>query len=57
MMGEDIGKYGGPYGVTKGFIDEFGEDRIRDAPLSESGFTGAGTSRCTERHAAYRRDS
>ena len=42
MMGEDIGKYGGPYGVTKGFIDEFGEDRIRDAPLSESGFTGAG---------------
>lgn len=42
MMGEDIGKYGGPYGVTKGFIDEFGEDRIRDAPLAESGFTGAG---------------
>ena len=42
MMGEDIGMYGGPYGVTKGFIEEFGEDRIRDAPLSESGFTGAG---------------
>ncbi len=42
MMGEDIGKYGGPYGHTKGFFEEFGEDRIRDAPLSESGFTGAG---------------
>jgi pyruvate dehydrogenase E1 component beta subunit len=42
LMGEDIGKYGGPYAVTKGFIDEFGAERIRDTPLSELGFVGAG---------------
>ncbi|MBK4737591.1 alpha-ketoacid dehydrogenase subunit beta [Noviherbaspirillum pedocola] len=42
MMGEDIGKYGGTYAVTKGFFDEFGPERIRDTPLSELGFVGAG---------------
>ncbi len=42
LMGEDVGAYGGCYAVTKGLMDEFGEDRIRDTPLSESGFTGAG---------------
>jgi pyruvate dehydrogenase E1 component beta subunit len=42
LMGEDIGRYGGCYAVTKGLIDEFGEDRIRDTPLSESAFVGAG---------------
>ncbi len=42
MMGEDIGMYGGTYAVSKGLIDEFGPERIRDAPLSELGFTGAG---------------
>ena len=42
LMGEDVGKYGGPYAVTKGFIDEFGPERIRDTPLSELGFVGAG---------------
>ncbi|PRY26892.1 pyruvate dehydrogenase E1 component beta subunit [Aliiruegeria haliotis] len=42
LMGEDVGAYGGCYAVSKGLIDEFGEDRIRDTPLSESGFTGAG---------------
>ena len=42
LMGEDVGKYGGPYAVTKGLIDEFGPERIRDAPLSELGFVGAG---------------
>jgi pyruvate dehydrogenase E1 component beta subunit/2-oxoisovalerate dehydrogenase E1 component len=41
-MGEDVGAYGGCYAVTKGLMAEFGEDRIRDTPLSESGFTGAG---------------
>ena len=41
-MGEDIGRYGGCYAVTKGLVDEFGEDRIRDTPLSESGYVGAG---------------
>ncbi len=42
LIGEDIGKYGGCYAVTKGLFDRFGPDRIRDAPLSESGFVGAG---------------
>ena len=42
LMGEDVGHYGGCYAVSKGLLDEFGPDRIRDTPLSESGFTGAG---------------
>jgi len=42
LMGEDVGAYGGSYAVSKGLLAEFGEDRIRDTPLSESGFTGAG---------------
>jgi 2-oxoisovalerate dehydrogenase E1 component len=42
LMGEDVGRYGGCYGVSKGLLDEFGPDRICDTPLSESGFTGAG---------------
>ncbi len=42
LMGEDVGHYGGCYAVTKGLLDEFGPERIRDTPLSESGFTGMG---------------
>jgi pyruvate/2-oxoglutarate/acetoin dehydrogenase E1 component len=42
LMGEDIGRYGGCYAVTKGLLDEFGDERIRDTPLSESAFVGAG---------------
>lgn len=42
MMGEDIGAYGGCFAVSKGLLDEFGPDRIRDTPLSESAFVGAG---------------
>lgn len=42
LMGEDVGAYGGCYAVTKGLLAKFGEDRIRDTPLSESGFVGAG---------------
>ena len=42
MMGEDVGAYGGCYAVSKGLMAEFGEARIRDTPLAESGFTGAG---------------
>jgi pyruvate/2-oxoglutarate/acetoin dehydrogenase E1 component len=42
LMGEDVGRYGGCYAVTKGLQAEFGPERIRDTPLSESGFTGAG---------------
>lgn len=42
LMGEDVGRYGGAFAVSKGLLTEFGEDRIMDAPLSESGFVGAG---------------
>lgn len=42
LMGEDVGRYGGCYAVTKGLFDRFGPARIRDAPLSELGFVGAG---------------
>ncbi|MBC7162381.1 MAG: alpha-ketoacid dehydrogenase subunit beta [Immundisolibacter sp.] len=42
LMGEDVGRYGGCYAVSKGLLEEFGEERIRDTPLSESAFTGAG---------------
>ena len=42
LMGEDVGRYGGCFGVSKGLLDEFGPDRIRDTPLSESAFVGAG---------------
>lgn len=42
MMGEDIGAYGGCYAVSMGLLQEFGPERIRDTPLSEAGFTGAG---------------
>ncbi len=42
LMGEDVGKYGGCFAVSKGLLEEFGEQRIRDTPLSESAFVGAG---------------
>ena len=42
LMGEDVGRYGGTYAVSKGLLEEFGEERIRDTPLSESAFVGAG---------------
>ena len=42
LMGEDVGRYGGCYAVSKGLLDEFGGERVRDTPLSESAFVGAG---------------
>ena len=42
LMGEDVGPYGGSFGVSRGLLEEFGPERIRDTPLSESGFVGAG---------------
>ncbi len=42
LMGEDVARYGGCYAVTKGLAEELGEDRIRDTPLSEDGYVGAG---------------
>ncbi|MDZ4251082.1 MAG: pyruvate dehydrogenase complex E1 component subunit beta [Sulfuritalea sp.] len=41
LIGEDVGRYGGTYAFSKGFLDEFGPERIRDTPLSELGFVGA----------------
>ncbi len=42
LMGEDVGRYGGCFAVSLGLLEEFGPERIRDTPLSESGFVGAG---------------
>jgi 2-oxoisovalerate dehydrogenase E1 component beta subunit len=41
LIGEDVGRYGGAFKVTAGFLDEFGPRRVIDAPIAESGFTGA----------------
>ncbi len=42
LMGEDVGHYGGCFAVSRGMLAEFGPERIRDTPLSESAFVGAG---------------
>ncbi len=42
LMGEDVGRYGGCFAVSMGLLQEFGPERIRDTPLSESAFVGAG---------------
>ena len=42
LMGEDVGRYGGCFAVSMGLLEEFGPERIRDTPLSESAFVGAG---------------
>ena len=43
LMGEDIGAYQGSYAVTKGFLEQYGDERIRDCPIAESGIIGAAT--------------
>jgi pyruvate dehydrogenase E1 component beta subunit len=42
LMGEDVGRYGGAYACSKGLLEEFGPERVRDTPLSEAAFVGAG---------------
>ena len=42
LMGEEVGVFDGSYKVTAGLLDEFGPDRVRDTPISEEGFVGAG---------------
>ena len=42
IMGEEVGRYGGAYGVTKGMLEMFGENRVIDTPISEPGIVGAG---------------
>jgi 2-oxoisovalerate dehydrogenase E1 component beta subunit len=41
LLGEDIGEFGGAFKITRGFLQEFGADRVIDTPISESGFVGA----------------
>jgi pyruvate dehydrogenase E1 component beta subunit len=43
ILGEDVGVYGGAFGVTRGLVEEFGEDRVRDTPISEGAIAGAAT--------------
>ena len=40
LMGEDIARYGGAFGVTKGLLDEFGPERVRNTPISEQAMVG-----------------
>ncbi|MBH59638.1 MAG: alpha-ketoacid dehydrogenase subunit beta [Dehalococcoidia bacterium] len=42
IMGEDIGAYGGAYAITSGFLEKYGPERIKDTPISEAAFIGAG---------------
>jgi pyruvate dehydrogenase E1 component beta subunit len=41
ILGEDVGKFGGCFAVTKGFLEEFGEERVRDTPIAEAAIVGA----------------
>jgi len=41
LLGEDVGPYGGAFGVTRGMVEEFGPERVRDTPISEAAITGA----------------
>jgi acetoin:2,6-dichlorophenolindophenol oxidoreductase subunit beta len=47
-MGEDVGSYGGIFGSTTGLLQKYGEDRVRDTPISETGFIGAATGAAAE---------
>jgi pyruvate/2-oxoglutarate/acetoin dehydrogenase E1 component len=40
VLGEDVGRYGGPFQVTRGLFEKYGEKRVRDTPISEEGFSG-----------------
>ncbi len=42
LMGEEVGYYQGAYKVTRGLLEEFGTDRVVDAPIAEAGFAGVG---------------
>src|SRR5512140_2485277 len=41
LLGEDVGTYGGAFGVSKGMLEEFGPERVRETPISEEGIAGA----------------
>src|SRR5665811_694654 len=42
LMGEEVGEYNGAYKVSKGLLEEFGENRVVDSPIAELGFSGVG---------------
>ena len=48
VMGEDVAKYGGIFGATQGLLDQFGAERVRDTPISETAFIGAATGAASE---------
>ena len=52
FMGEDIGVYGGGFGVSVGMIDEFGEERVMDTPISESVIVGAAAGAAVPLHSS-----
>ena len=52
LFGEDIGLYGGAYGVTRGLIEQFGDQRVIDTPISEATIAGAAVGRGHDRHCA-----
>ena len=51
ILGEDIGVYGGAFGVTRGMIEEFGPERVRNTPITEAGNCGCGSGGCVDRNA------
>ena len=50
VMGEEVGLYDGAYKVTQGLLKEFGDKRIIDTPICESGFTGVGVATLRKRN-------
>jgi 2-oxoisovalerate dehydrogenase E1 component beta subunit len=48
LLGEDIATFGGAFKITRGFVEEFGPERVIDTPISESGFVGAASAAAIE---------
>jgi hypothetical protein len=57
LMGEDVGKLGGVFRITDGLQKDFGEDRVIDSPLAESGIVGTAVGRCAATARSWRSSS
>nr|WP_245984635.1 hypothetical protein [Biomaibacter acetigenes] len=57
IMGEDVGRFGGCFGVTGNLVEEFGEDRVRDTPISEEAIAGAAIGAAANRDEASSGDN